>query len=226
VGRAGRDGDPARGLLLIAGADLALRRRLCALGEGGAPASEEAASRAWQAFRELLRYVDAATCRHDFILRHFGDDAESLGGCGHCDVCLAALDPEALDADRDTVRRALAGVARARGTVGLAAVSAMLAGDRTARVASAGLDKLSTFGVLAGRSHAEVMCVLRALLANEWIDLSEGDFPVPRITPLGFRVALGEIAPRVRLTAPIRHSRAERSAPVPVPVPVPAPVPV
>ena len=24
-------------------------------------------------FRELLRYVDAGTCRHDFILRHFGD---------------------------------------------------------------------------------------------------------------------------------------------------------
>ncbi len=34
VGRAGRDGEPARGLLLVAGADVVLRRRLCALGEG------------------------------------------------------------------------------------------------------------------------------------------------------------------------------------------------
>ena len=30
------------------------------------------------------------TCRHDFILRYFGDEAESLGGCGRCDMCLCA----------------------------------------------------------------------------------------------------------------------------------------
>ncbi|MFT3765908.1 MAG: ATP-dependent DNA helicase RecQ [Minicystis sp.] len=211
VGRAGRDGAEARGLLLISGIDLALRRRLSAMGEGGAAASPEDAARAWDRFRELLSYVDAATCRHDFILRHFGDEAESLGGCGHCDVCLAARDPAALDEDRDAVRRALAGVARARGTVGLAAVAAMLAGERNARVTKAGLDRLSTFGVLAGRTGEEVMGILRALLANGWIDLDGGDYPVPRMTPLGWKVVRGELEIRVRL--PSFPSRAQaRSA--------------
>jgi ATP-dependent DNA helicase RecQ len=141
-------------------------------------------------------------------------------------VCLAALDPTALESDRDAVRRALSGVARARGTVGLAAVAAMLAGDRSRRVISAGLDKLSTFGVLAGRTPEEVMGVLRALLANGWIDLSEGDFPVPRITPLGWQVVTGELMVRVRLpTIPRRtRPRAERPKRVaPEPLPPPAP---
>ena len=148
--------------------------------------------------------MDAATCRHDFILRYFGDEAESLGGCGHCDVCRdvearAALDPAALDEDRDVIRRALAGVARARGSAGLVAVAGMLAGEQGPRLARMGLDRLSTFGVLSGRTRAEVMTVLRVLLANGWIDLSEGDFPMPVITASGWKVLAGEIPVRVRL---------------------------
>ena len=78
VGRAGRDGLPATGLLLVSDADIALRRRMCMLGPDGAPAAAADAARAFSLFREVLRYADAAACRHDFILRYFGDDAESL----------------------------------------------------------------------------------------------------------------------------------------------------
>lgn len=224
VGRAGRDGAPARGLLLLSGADIALRRRLAALGEGGAPAGAAEMALAWDRFRALLRYVDAATCRHDFILRHFGDEAESLGGCGHCDVCLASSDPEATAADRDTVQRALAGVARARGAAGLGTVASMLAGEPGARLTRAGLDRLSTFGLLADRGHEGALAVLRALLANGWIDLTDGDFPVPRVTPEGRRVLRGEVEVHVHLRpaqslaiprAPRRARRRQAGAVVP-----------
>ncbi|WP_437281797.1 ATP-dependent DNA helicase RecQ [Sorangium sp. So ce375] len=223
VGRAGRDGAPARGLLLFAPADIALRRRLCQLGEGGGEASADDAARAWGLFRELLRYVDAATCRHDFILRYFGDEAESLGGCGHCDVCLEvdaleASDPAALARDNDLVRRALAGVARVKGGAGMQAVASMLVGDTNERVRRMGLDRLSTFGVLAGKSHDEAMSILRALLANDWIDLTTGEFPVPLITPAGWRVMRGDVAARVRLPLPAARRRPpRRAAPGPSP---------
>ncbi len=86
VGRAGRDGEPARGLLLFARADVVLRRRFAALGEAAGPESPADPERALRLLRELLRYVGAVTCRHDFILRYFGDAAASIG-CGRCDVC-------------------------------------------------------------------------------------------------------------------------------------------
>ena len=38
-----------------------------------------------------MRYVEAGSCRHDFILRYFGDDQETLGGCGHCEECRTTL---------------------------------------------------------------------------------------------------------------------------------------
>ncbi|WP_437818779.1 RecQ family ATP-dependent DNA helicase [Sorangium sp. So ce1078] len=228
VGRAGRDGDPARGLLLFAPADIALRRRLCQLGEGGAEASADDAARAWGLFRELLRYVDAATCRHDFILRYFGDEAESLGGCGHCDVCLEVdaletSDPAALARDNDLVRRALAGVARAKGGAGMQAIASMLVGESNERVRRMGLDRLSTFGVLEGKSHDEAMSILRVLLANAWIDLTTGEFPVPLITPAGWRVMRGEVPARVRLPLPAARRRPlRRAAPGPAPAARPA----
>ncbi|WP_437514451.1 RecQ family ATP-dependent DNA helicase [Sorangium sp. So ce1099] len=220
VGRAGRDGDPARGLLLFAPADIALRRRLCQLGEGGVEANADDAARAWGLFRELLRYIDAATCRHDFILRYFGDEAESLGGCGHCDVCLEvdaleASDPAALARDNDLVRRALAGVARAKGGAGMQAIASMLVGESNERVRRMGLDRLSTFGVLDGKSHDEAMSILRVLLANAWIDLTTGEFPVPLVTPAGWRVMRGEVPTRVRLPLPAARRRPRRAAPGP-----------
>ncbi|WP_437320426.1 RecQ family ATP-dependent DNA helicase [Sorangium sp. So ce385] len=228
VGRAGRDGDPARGLLLFAPADIALRRRLCQLGEGGAEASADDAARAWGLFRELLRYIDAATCRHDFILRYFGDEAESLGGCGHCDVCLEVdaleeSDPAALARDNDLVRRALAGVARAKGGAGMQAIASMLIGESNERVRRMGLDRLSTFGVLEGKRHDEAMSILRVLLANAWIDLTTGEFPVPLVTPSGWRVMRGEVPARVRLPLPAARRKPPRRPAAPSPAARPAP---
>jgi ATP-dependent DNA helicase RecQ len=86
VGRAGRDGQPAHGLLLTSSGDLGLRRRLIGYsGDGDRDAAH--VQQQWRLFLDLMRYVEAGTCRHDFILRYFGDDQETLGGCGHCDVC-------------------------------------------------------------------------------------------------------------------------------------------
>ena len=38
---------------------------------------------------ELMRYSEGGSCRHDAILRYFGDEEETLAGCGRCDVCRA-----------------------------------------------------------------------------------------------------------------------------------------
>ena len=36
----------------------------------------------WNLFLELLRWAEGGSCRHDAILRYFGDEAETLAGCG------------------------------------------------------------------------------------------------------------------------------------------------
>jgi ATP-dependent DNA helicase RecQ len=212
VGRAGRDGAPATGLLMLAPGDVTLRRRLCELGSDGGAAPAEQVARVWSLFRSLLRYVDAATCRHDFILRYFGDEAESLGGCGRCDVCRdveRALEenPAALAEETTVLRQALAGVARARGRGGIQAIAEMLRGKGSDRVVRFGFDGLSTFGLLRSRSQEDIMRLLRAALAAGFIDLSGGDFPTPVLSALGGKVMRAEEPVRIRLPRPPRETR-------------------
>lgn len=208
VGRAGRDGAEAHGLLFCSGLDIALRRRLCELGVDGNPAPRDQAARAWRLFRDLLRYVDAGTCRHDFMLRYFGDDQEILGGCGHCDVCVEldqrGADTETREEATRVARIALSAVARARQRGGMTAIAEMLRGARTERTLRFGFTELSTFGLLQEHPQDWVMSVLRGLLAAGWVDLTPTEHPVPLVTPPGWEALKSQELLRFRL--PLRRS--------------------
>ena len=217
VGRAGRDGLEAHGLLMCSGSDIALRRRLVELGSGASAfgdhesrrASDEQIARAWTLFRELLSFLDARTCRHDFVLRYFGDESEVLGGCGHCDVCLAVDEQPPSEDAQLAVRKALSGVARANRRAGMAAVASMLCGVDDEKTRRFGFTRLSTFGLFTGERVEWVTALLRALLAAGWIDLTPTEHPVPFVTKTGWDVMRG-LAP-ARLVLPPRASRAPKS---------------
>jgi ATP-dependent DNA helicase RecQ len=215
VGRAGRDGAEATGLLLCSGADIGLRRRLVQSGVDGEAADPALATRAWALFRDLLRYLDARTCRHDFVLRYFGDEHELLGGCGHCDVCLELdADGAASEAVSEetvvTVKKALSAIARAQRRGGLQAVAEMLRGVDNEKTSRFGFTKLSTFGLFRERSQEWILALLRALLAAGWIDLTPTEHPVPYLTKLGASVMKGEAPARIVLPAEPRSPASRR----------------
>jgi ATP-dependent DNA helicase RecQ len=206
VGRAGRDGAPAEAVMTFATADIAMRRRLIELGPDGSRADEATIARQWSLFRDLLRYVDARSCRHDFVLRYFGDEAESLGGCGQCDVCVErreiALDPSKIARDTEVVRKALAGVARASQRGGLTAVAQMLAGVANERIDRFGFRALSTFGLLREHGESGALAALRACIAAGYVGLTPTEHPVPHLTPLGVRVMRAEASSEIVLRDP------------------------
>ena len=85
----------------------------------------------WGLFLDLMRWAEGGSCRHDAILRYFGDEAETLAGCGRCDVCLqtrAATRPSTTPRRRLMVRKALSAVARVDRRYGLSAAVKLLAG--------------------------------------------------------------------------------------------------
>ena len=83
--------------MIVSPGDMARRRSLLEMdGDGGVPASHVIAHK-WSMFLELMRFAEGGSCRHDAVLRYFGDEAETLDGCGRCDVCTsiaAGLDDE------------------------------------------------------------------------------------------------------------------------------------
>ena len=199
VGRAGRDGAPAWGLLLVSPGDMPLRRRLLERGEGTDPAVLE---HKWGLFLELMRWTEGGSCRHDAILRYFGDEAETLSGCGRCDVCEAlapadgAGDPEAVAL---VVRKALSGVARVHERFGLTAAVRLLRGAEDPRLTRAGLDRATTWGVLREHSEEWLLRLLRRCVTAGWVDFTSGERPLVRLTAAGRAVMKAERPARLVL---------------------------
>jgi ATP-dependent DNA helicase RecQ len=178
---------------------MALRRRLLENAEG---TTAETLEHKWNLFLELLRWAEGGSCRHDAILRYFGDEAETLAGCGICDVCEAIGESQAGQDPEEAaliVRKALSGVARVHGRFGMTAAVQLVRGVADDRLVRSGLDQTTTFGTLRECSDEWLMRLLRRLVTAGWIEFSAGDRPVLRLTEAGRAVMKGERPPRVLL---------------------------
>jgi ATP-dependent DNA helicase RecQ len=201
VGRAGRDGQPAQGLMLVATQDIALRRRLLERDVDGVFPDPAVVEHKWGMFLELMRWAEGGSCRHDAILRYFGDTEEELAGCGICDVCRSLGDDAAHDPEEVAllVRKALSGVARVHRRFGLQAAVKLLRGVDDPRLMRTGLDKTRTFGVLSDRSEEWVTRLLRRCVTAGWVDFHGQEHPVLVLTSQGNAVMKGELAARILL---------------------------
>ena len=210
VGRAGRDGAPALGLLLVSPSDLPLRRALLERGTGDATPDPAVVEHKWSMFLELIRWAEGGSCRHDAILRYFGDEAETLAGCGRCDVCLALEDePETGDPEQVTliVRKALSGVARVDGRFGLQLAVKLVRGDADERLERAGLTQVRTFGNLSEHGAPWLTALLRRCVSAGWVSFDGGDRPVVTLTDDGRAVMKGERPARLLLPPMARRAK-------------------
>ncbi len=100
AGRAGRDGLPAKAVLLAMRSDLG---RLVRFNEQRSPDQEIARERGWRAYRVIKSFIYSDRCRRRQLLDHFSDRTVGapLGRC--CDVCDAERwlpDPETISVKR------------------------------------------------------------------------------------------------------------------------------
>jgi ATP-dependent DNA helicase RecQ len=217
VGRAGRDGARALGLLLHRGADLPLRRHLIESGADGKAPPPEVIEHKWNLFLELVRWAEGGSCRHDAILRYFGDEAETLAGCGICDVCARLAEAPEQDAEETTlrVRKLLSGVARVHGRFGLKVALKLVRGESDERLARSGLDRVPTFGTLRDEPAEWLERVARRLVTAGWVSFEGGERPVVVLTEPGRRVMRGELPARIVLPGRAAAGAGPRGARLP-----------
>ncbi|MBK1661750.1 DNA helicase RecQ [Paracraurococcus ruber] len=167
IGRAGRDGLPARALLLYGAGDIAIARHR--IQESPAPDEQKRIERA--RLEAMVSIAEAATCRRRILLRCFGEDGPE--NCGACDVCRA---PPRLFDGTVAAQKLLSAVLRTRlpsgGHFGLGHVVDVLRGKVTPKVAQFSHDKLKTFGVGTDLSDTAWRGVARQLVALGALDVA------------------------------------------------------
>ena len=128
------------------------------------------------------------------------DEAETLAGCGRCDVCRAIGGDDLGDEETTlVVRKALSAVARVDRRFGLTAAVKLLAGAADPRLERAGLDRTPTFGALRDHSEAWLTQLVRRCVTAGWVDFTSGDRPVVRLTAAGRAVMKAERPARLVL---------------------------
>lgn len=154
---------------------------------------EEKARRDHLKIEAVTRYAYSGGCRQQWILEYFGQtDAEP---CGHCDRCaedeseLSEIEGE----DLLTVRKALAGVARAsrRGpdgawvaVYGRGKIMDMLRGAKNANMHQY-LTSLSTYGILSGLKDTALKAMFRAMHEAGLLQTTGGDMPLITLSRKG-----------------------------------------
>ncbi|HSJ04433.1 MAG: RecQ family ATP-dependent DNA helicase [Verrucomicrobium sp.] len=142
-----------------------------------------------------LCYADK--CRQQMILEYFGEP--NAGTCGNCDVCkrggVHAVSRLGSSEEVEVLRKALSGVARMSrkevdGTwsprFGKGRIVAMLLGSKSREVVDAGLDELSTYGMLKNMGSAGVNQLFKEMEKCGFIEtVTEGEYPLLKLTPAG-----------------------------------------
>jgi ATP-dependent DNA helicase RecQ len=145
----------------------------------------------------MIAYADDRGCRHHFILDYFGD-AEAEPRCSVCDNCLSRVTTTAAHLPGETeiviVQKALSCVARVNGRFGRGRIAQTLVGSRSKDVLDAGLDRLSTYGLLRDLGEDYVWNLLDVLVRADCLEISAGQYPTLSLTPLG-----GEVMRRVKI---------------------------
>lgn len=161
TGRAGRDGLPANAWMAYGFGDVVSLRQMVDSGE----ASEDRKRVERQKLNALLGYCESTTCRHQTILRYFGE--VHAGSCGHCDNCLEPV--ETWNATQE-VQKALSCVYRTGQRFGVTHLIDVLLGKVTSRVKQYFHEQVSTFGIGAELNQAQWNSIYRQLVAGGYLN--------------------------------------------------------
>jgi ATP-dependent DNA helicase RecQ len=162
TGRAGRDGLLANAWMAYGLGDVVSMRQMLLSGD----APEERKRVELQKLDALLGFCESTSCRHQAILRYFGE--EHPGDCGQCDNCLSPVDT--WDATK-AAQMALSCIYRTGQRFGVAHLIDVLLGKETPKVEQFNHQQLSTYGIGKEMAQTQWSSVYRQLVAAGFINV-------------------------------------------------------
>lgn len=147
--------------------------------------------------KSMVNLCYAQACRQELILEYFGE--RDPVPCGTCDVCRSTGVQSAREGTVEELvmlRQALSGVARMSektadgrlmGRYGKGRIVQMLVGGKSKEVMDAGLDRLTTYGLLKHLGTAAVNPLFSEMERKGLIETSGGEYPLVSLTSKGIK---------------------------------------
>ena len=171
TGRAGRDGLHSEAILYYGAGDV-MKLKSFAEVEGNAAQTKIML----QKLEKMTRFCETKLCRRKYLLNYFGENAPDY--CGSCDSCLHR--PELKDCT-EMAQKILSTVARVNERFGMKYIVDVLKGSNNVKMKEHH-KTLSVFGIGKDKSKEEWMHYTKELIQYEYLQLSEGEYPVVQLT--------------------------------------------
>jgi ATP-dependent DNA helicase RecQ len=215
AGRAGRDGQPARCLILFSFQDkythdFFIEQIGKDQSHSDADAIKQRQEHAREKLQQIIGYAQTHRCRRQMILDYFGEE-RTVENCV-CDVCRRGNASTAIAqhlgiviSDEVTliVRQMLSAIARMHGKFGISTIADVLAGSDNEKTQRWDLQQLSVFGLLKMRTGKQIVAMLHRLmeagLARQRDPEGIKFRPVVEITAAGIAVMKNEQPPPASL---------------------------
>ncbi|WP_026361965.1 MULTISPECIES: DNA helicase RecQ [Methylotenera] len=160
TGRAGRDGLPANAWMTFGVGDVVSMRQM--LDSSDASDARKQVER--QKLDALLGFCESVSCRHQTLLRYFGE--QHAGNCGQCDNCLQPVDT--WDATQ-AAQMALSAVYRTGQRFGVVHLMDVLMGKTNPKITQFSHQTLTVFGVGKDLAQTQWSSVFRQLVASGFL---------------------------------------------------------
>ena len=176
AGRAGRDGEPARCILLFSPQDMVINRFLLDRKDFSDLTGEETREirqRDLKRLRTMEHYCRSTTCLRQEILAYFGEEpGEPCENCGNCER-------EYLEVDKTEEARQIAKcVLETHGRYGQQIVLGTLLGANRARLRELGCVNYETYGALKGSNEAELRALISQMADEGYLIQTEEQYSV------------------------------------------------
>ena len=214
AGRAGRDGSKADCILLYAPSDVNTIKFFI---ENPMPREDldedtlaEIKEKDYERLRQMTFYATTRDCLREFILRYFGERAPHY--CGNCSNCLTEFEKVDYTVQAQMI---LSCVYRCEERYGITMICDVLRGSQNQRVLHAGLNDLSTYGLLSDTPYKKIRQMIDALLTDGFLRMEEGEYPVLRLTAASAEILRGQRCVEtefVREAVELRNDRTDGQA--------------
>ena len=199
-GRAGRDRLEAECCMFYSGGDYGVWKFL--MRDMPAAAQDVAMDK----LNDMYAFCTGATCRHEAILRYFGQTLEKEN-CGACDMCLGEVD--SVEDALVIAQKILSCIVRLRQQFGSGYTALVLAGSKDKRILENRHDELSTYGLLEDFSKSIIHSWIEQLVGQGYLD-KYGEYNQLAITEKGRAALKGESTPRLLKPAEKKKTRVSK----------------